>query len=137
ASGSETAEPSWGAEANVTAFIEGPGLLYTPTGSSAGLVRLSNLDPIKWTRAHLTRRTEDTSDLRVVVYPNGHSQQELEQSVELFGNQIEVGDAVSAYQAVRSETDFDGSGLPVGSIWHRTNGEGDVVQTLRYNGEGW
>lgn len=52
------------------------------------------------------------------------------------GYQVEFGNTSTSYQATRSATDFDGSGLPVGSIWHRTEDD-EVVQTLRYNGATW
>ncbi|MBV6551778.1 hypothetical protein KTN00_12205 [Acinetobacter soli] len=52
----------------------------------------------------------------------------------VYGGQLETGTIPSAYQDVISTANFDGSGIPVGSIWYKTN---DNNKAFRYNGSAW
>lgn len=55
-------------------------------------------------------------------------------SIYVYGAQIEEGSMPTAYQEVVSLTNYSGSGLPVGSIWYKTN---DNNKAYRYDGTNW
>lgn len=55
-------------------------------------------------------------------------------SIYVYGAQIEEGVLPTAYQEVVSPTNYSGSGLPVGSIWYKTN---DNNKAYRYDGTNW
>lgn len=57
-----------------------------------------------------------------------------DESIYVYGAQIEEGVLPTAYQEVVSPTNYSGSGLPVGSIWYKTN---DNNKAYRYDGTNW
>lgn len=57
-----------------------------------------------------------------------------DESIYVYGAQIEEGVLPTAYQEVVSPSNYSGSGLPVGSIWYKTN---DNNKAYRYDGTNW
>lgn len=126
----------WPEVADTIVSFEGPGT-FSYHGGVYGLLKIEGLSTTDWTRVEIGRTdVVDGTNLRLNVYPGFFTNTTIGTSVELFGNQVEAGTEATDYQAVRSATDYDGSGLPVGSIWRRTVND-VVVETLRYNGTSW
>lgn len=127
---------TWATLADSDFYLDGPGTISASRNS--GIAHITGLSETEWTTIRMVRRTAVTGTMTINVYVNGTAaaQQSVGMSLYLFGFQLER-DAFTAYQRVTSATDFDGSGLPVGSIWEKTDASNVVVDRLRYNGTAW
>lgn len=114
---------------NAAEIVQGPGTL-----GSVAPFKVSGLSPDEWTLIRFKKELDQDAHLNFYVYPRHTTGQLIGDTVHVFGAQIELGTSPTSYQAVRSPTDFDGSGLPVGSIWYDT---GNGNRPHRYNGSTW
>ena len=127
---------TWATLADSDFYLDGPGVISANRNS--GIAYITGLSETEWTTIRMVRRTAVTGTMTINVYVNGTSaaSQSVGKSLYVYGFQVER-DGFTAYQAVRYPTDFDGSGLPVGSIWEKTNASNVVIDRLRYNGNAW
>lgn len=94
----------------------------------------------EWRRLHHTIELPEspvTTDGNVYAVDRRSSSPDHLDRFLVWGGQIEDGSVPTSYQAVRTATDFDGSGLPVGSIWIKTDAIDQDIGTYRYNGATW
>lgn len=106
----------------------------TNTGTVNAVLDINDLSSTKnvtitteWQRIYHTGSSNNTLRFLDINLPSGVT-------VYIYGAQIEKGVIPTPYQEVISSTNYEGSGLPVGSIWYKTN---DNNKPFRYDGTNW
>lgn len=106
----------------------------TNTGTINAVLDINDLPSTKnvtitteWQRIYHTGSSNNTLRFLDINLPSGVT-------VYVYGAQIEKGGIPTPYQEIISSTNYEGSGLPVGSIWYKTN---DNNKPFRYDGTNW
>ncbi|QVD49368.1 hypothetical protein LUCX_298 [Xanthomonas phage vB_XciM_LucasX] len=123
----------WGNTASGTAGVSYTGSIYVRSADGVSRSGSLNINDSgsnksitvtgKWQRVfHSGAHASQTNHFLDLILPAGN--------YHVYGVQFELGE-LSAYQGVRSTTDYDGSGLPVGTTWFNT---ADGNKPSRYDG---